>query len=200
MSLSPLQLGNGTVLLIDETNLGTGQLNEKGTRSVSALQSIATTQHLPMSYPYYELKVPTDLPIIIFTATSNGASLIGSEAFKIVLRDSPSLLPQDRQGDIEGKDEWEGVCSDVWRSRARLWWASVREKDVSMKEDLAVSGIESFANARQIDTRLTQSDFHRWLTVSRLLAISEGSQNINSIHWGTMRKMEGERLDRYFSI
>ena len=69
-----------------------------------------------------------------------------------------------------------------------------------MKEDLAVSGIESFANARQIDTRLTQSDFHRWLTVSRLLAISEGSQNINSIHWGTMRKMEGERLDRYFSI
>ena len=187
-------------MLVDETNLGTGQLNEKGTRSVSALQSIAMTQHLPMSYPYYELKVPTDLPIIIFTATSNGASLIGSEAFKMVLRDSHSFSPEGNQGDLEGKDEWEGECNNVWRDRARLWWASVREKDVSMKEDLAVSGIESFASARQIDTRLTQSDFHRWLTVSRLLAISDGSQNINSIHWGRMRKMEEERLNRYFSL
>ena len=264
-------MGKGTILLIDETHLGTGQLNERGVRSLSALQNIAMTQHLPMSYPYYELKVPTDLPLILFTATKNGSCLIASDALKIVLQNSStssssssyssssssslfnstnlinsvshtqqlkevnnqktfglliesngiidprsldsstSNLKDCEKGvekEVENEDEreiekenvWEGESDEVWKSRARQWWATVRENDVVMKEEVAISGIESFATARQTDTRLTQADFHRWLTISRLIAISEGSTEINWNHWNKMREIEGVRLDRYSSL
>ena len=81
---------------MDETQLDGGQLNDRGVRSVSAIQSIAVAQQLPMSYPYYELKVPTDLPMIMFTSAQKGACLSGSEALKIVLQ-SDSTFPSNEQ-------------------------------------------------------------------------------------------------------
>ena len=211
---------------MDETQLDGGQLNDRGVRSVSAIQSIAVAQQLPMSYPYYELKVPTDLPMIMFTSAQKGACLSGSEALKIVLQ-SDSTFPSNEQngtyehthgqGPMDQSEEFKeyspenyaensaehpeeySESDEVWRERARTWWASVRTHDVTMKESVAVSGVESFATARQTDSRLTQGDFHRWLTVSRLLALSEGCLEITAGHWERMREMEGRRLDRYFT-
>lgn len=169
-----------------------------------------------MSYPYYELKVPTDLPLLLLTCSTTGNSLSGaSAALKVVVQpptldpstscpmeeskiscvstvgtDTPSnTRPQEpHTDDSEKGSEW------LWTVRA--WWSTVRLIEVTMSESVAVEGVDSFAHARQSDLRLTQADFHRWLTVSRLLAVSEGSSEITSKHWAKMRDLEQMRLDR----
>ena len=80
--------------------------------------------------------------------------------------------------------------------KARMWWATVRLLDVTMCDDVAAQGIESFAQARQSDLRLAQNDFHQWLTVCRLIAVSEGAREITAEHWGKMRTLESIRVDR----
>lgn len=217
LSLSPLQLGSGTVLLVDETSVGEGTLTPTGTRSMCALRSIASHQQLPMSYPYYELKVPTDLPLLLLTCSSSGNSLSGaSGALKVVLQPPQPVqstsCPMEESKDsgigamqvadmpsTEGSLEPHDRDSEKgleWLGKARNWWSTVRLIEVSMSESVATEGVDSFAHARQSDCRLTQADFHRWLTVSRLLALSEGASEISSQHWSKMRDLERRRLDR----
>ena len=189
-----MQLGNGTVLIIDETRMGEGALTETGTRSLSALKGVASQQLLPVSYPYYELNVPTDLPVLCVTSSSSGNSIFGaSNALRVVLQQrtagsAPIIIDGSSCECIETDAEM--------LDRARAWWSSVRLTEVSMSESMAMEGINSFAAARQTDMRLMQNDFHRWLTVSRLLAVSEGAAGITSRHWDAMRRLEKRRLDR----
>ena len=227
-------------------------LTECGQQSYSALTTVLSTQLLPMAYPYYELKVPTDLPYLVFSASTGLRSFTADSALKIPLQPGyapavsvshastysfPHTLPQTYNSSLPhlypswipplnnennendaveitkmdentvSKDDVSGMESEytnethsLWCQRARQWWATVRETDVIMNETVAIAGIESFAAARQTDTRLTQSDFHRWLTISRLIAVSEGSIEINQKHWDHMRELESIRLDRISNV
>jgi hypothetical protein len=201
LSLSPLQLAAGTVLLIDETGLQEGTLNDTGSHSLGALSSVVTAQQLPYRYPYSVIKVPTDLPIIILTSSAGGNSLCGSGVGLKVMLKGPVLglegskVPFQDGSVGESKEDNNSVdnmvreinLSDVSRAGddnyvnekmivdVRTWWATVRLMDVSMTEAVAMNGVDEFANARQKNSRLTQADFHWWITVSRLLAISEGT-------------------------
>ena len=65
-----------------------------------------------------------------------------------------------------------------------------------MSETTARHAEDDFVHARQADARLTPADFHRWLTVARLLAGAMGDDELRVGHWERMRKLEGERLDR----
>ena len=201
---------------MDETTLGEGNLSPTGTRSMCALRSIVSHQQLPMSYPYYELKVPTDLPLLLLTCSTTGNSLSGaSAALKVVLQSSSldsstscpmeeskdgcvstvgtDMPPRERPLEPRTDDSEKGL---EWLQTVRAWWSTVRLIEVTMSESVAVEGVDSFAHARQSDLRLTQADFHRWLTVSRLLAVSEGASEITSKHWAKMRDLELRRLDR----
>ena len=84
-----------------------------------------------------------------------------------------------------------------WLGRARGWWAQCRHgPDMSMSEITARHAEDDFVHARQADARLTPADFHRWLTVARLLAAATGDTEIRVSHWDRMRAMESQRLDR----
>ena len=173
--------------------MGEGALTETGTRSLSALKGIAAQQLLPVSYPYYELNVPTDLTVLCVTSSSSGKSIFGeSNALKVILQQSTA-------GYAPSTDKSSCNCLETDAEmlvRARAWWSSARLTEVSMSESMAMEGVNSFAAARQTDMRLMQNDFHRWLTVSRLIAVSEGAAEITSRHWDTMRALEKSRIDR----
>jgi Mini-chromosome maintenance replisome factor len=233
LPLSPLQLARGTVLIIDESGLTEGTLTETGNRSVAALKSIALHQKLPISYPYYELLVPTDLPLIVVTSSPKGSALCGGPNVLLVVMcpmsgsaqkgdgDASSVskgsssapshsstavdaMDEDRnegvdgqeQDDDEDEDEDEDEEYEEWITKARMWWATVRMLDVTISDAVAAQCVESFAQARQTDLRLEQNAFHQWLTISRLVAISEGAREITAEHWSSMRALEAIRVDR----
>ena len=79
---------------------------------------------------------------------------------------------------------------------ARQWWAGVRLLDVRMGPDLISTAENAFVAARQANSKLDQSDFSRWLTLARLLAVSTGSSEVLPQHWRRMQEIEAEREKR----
>jgi hypothetical protein len=224
------------VLIIDESGLSEGTLTETGNRSVAALKSIALHQKLPISYPFYELLVPTDLPLIMVTSSPKGNALCGGPNVLLVvmcpasgsgqkgdadassvsqgLSSDPShsstvvdAMEEDGNEAVDGQEQEEDEDEDEddeeddeeykeWITEARMWWATVRMLDVTISDAVAAQCVESFAQARQTDLRLEQNAFHEWLTISRLIAISEGAKEITAEHWSSMRALEAVRVDR----
>ena len=76
---------------------------------------------------------------------------------------------------------------------ARAWWAQQRRQDVSMDAAMTKTAEDDFVSARQRDATLTSVDFHAWLTVARLLALSLGQNSITPSVWSHMREMESRR-------
>jgi hypothetical protein len=81
---SPLQLGAGTVLLINETRLTEGALTVQGTKSAHSLHTLCSSQNLPISFSYCEIKIPTDLSFIFFSRDSTSSLFSGSDVIRIV--------------------------------------------------------------------------------------------------------------------
>ena len=68
-----LQLAPGTVILVDETQLGEGQLKNRGVRNVQSLARVIKDQILGYRFPYHEFEFHTDLKVLI---VSKGKSLL----------------------------------------------------------------------------------------------------------------------------
>ena len=54
---SPLQLGEGTALIVDETRMAEGTLSPQGVQSVRALSEVVQRQTLPARFAYCEVAV-----------------------------------------------------------------------------------------------------------------------------------------------
>ena len=216
---SPLQVGSGTVVVVDETGMQEGQLNENGVRSAHALRTLASKQVLPVSFTYCEVPVPMDSPLLFLTTGERGSLFAGQETVR-VRAGICGVGVGSRAGRGQGKEEmdfsgeeprpgvncedfsgeeqqalWfqlQRVCEEQW-SDMRTWWAATRLQDVTM--DAAVTKVveDDFVNARQRDQALTSIDFHAWLTVARLLAVSLGERKITEDIWRRMRGLEEQR-------
>lgn len=68
-----LQLSDGTHLVLDETKLSPGKLNESGMKALSALNSIIKGQKVTYNFNYYSMEFDCDIPILIL---SEGKSLL----------------------------------------------------------------------------------------------------------------------------
>lgn len=68
-----LQVPHGTVLLVNETTLSAGQLNDQGVKNVGALQSLVDKMLLPYDFQYYSMDFPQDVAVI---SVSEGKSIL----------------------------------------------------------------------------------------------------------------------------
>lgn len=51
-----LQLPPGALLLLDETNMAAGAINEAGVRSLQALGRVLGDQQLPVDFQFYQVE------------------------------------------------------------------------------------------------------------------------------------------------
>ncbi|XP_046687305.1 mini-chromosome maintenance complex-binding protein-like [Homalodisca vitripennis] len=68
-----LQLSDKTHLVIDETMLEPGQLNDRGVRNCRALGSVISNQRLEYDFQFYPVEFNTDIPVLIL---SEGKSML----------------------------------------------------------------------------------------------------------------------------
>lgn len=61
----PLQLATSTQMVIDETTLSSGQLNDTGCKNLMAIQALVQQQIIPFDFSFYNVEFPTDIPIIV---------------------------------------------------------------------------------------------------------------------------------------
>jgi hypothetical protein len=180
---SALQLSTGTVLLCDETALGEGQLSPRGVKSLQSLHSLSVFQHLPLEFDYFSMNLPVDVPLVI---VSNPSSIIGAALTQVPLRmSSPS---QSQCSMIPALS-----LSDSDLDCARVWWTAVRHLPVEMSADMCDAAQNEFVSARQKDPAVSADDFHAWLCLSRLLALSNCDDCISIAHFQKAVEMEAKR-------
>jgi hypothetical protein len=184
---SPLLFSDGTVVLIDETQMAEGSLIPAGIKSFQALRSLSQNQILPIECEYFTTKLSTDAPIILCSTSPSTLNANGGRFLMVHI----------------GEDAVEGIMqtdiaeiSDESADTYRRYLALARNLDVTMDPEVAKAAENEFVSRRQDSTiptssMITVEDFHSWLVLARLIAKSRGLRAVTMEVW--VRAMELER-------
>lgn len=209
---SPLQLGQGTVLVLDERRMSEGKMmSNSAVAGVVAVKSVVNKQQLPVQFEYYQLLLQTDFPVIIHSASRSVLSSGDNNVISLPLChdiEAASKCPSDSSStcmDVEGRDEGQHThgggaerldhFDPVVHRDARCWWMGQRQcrHDISMTDEVLEMAEYDFVQARQIDPSVTMQNMHMWLVMSRLLAQALGASTITPDMWSHVRDMENNR-------
>ncbi len=182
-----LQLAAGTVLVLDETAMSAGQLNETGLKNLGAIQTMMQSQKLPYDFQFYQLEQPTDQPIII--ASMGRTMLKGAGEIQVALA-AARKIAQDggRQGDVR----YDGNIEE-----ARRFLVKARSMAFSIPQELEKQIENDLTEARKKDAvNVTAETFHSWLNLARLLCLSHGETSLSLDRWRQVLSMEAERISR----
>lgn len=82
LSSGLLQLSANTHLVVDETRLETGRLDQVGVLNVQELANVIKAQRIHYDFKFYQMDYDTDIPVLVF---SEGKSLLPviNASFKI---------------------------------------------------------------------------------------------------------------------
>eukprot|EP00854_Cymbomonas_tetramitiformis_P014472 gene14472-17106_t len=180
LTIGRLQLAEGTHLVVDETALQTGKLEEAGVRNMQSLQQVMTSQQLGYDFKYYEVSMNTDIPVAVL---STGKSVLADAAdILLPLRAvaAPGFLPLE----------------DALLAQVRTYVAVARDLPHNMSADMAKVVEDDLVAQRTAGANRTQEDFHRWLNLARSLCISFGETELTAHRWQHMKGMESTREER----
>lgn len=192
-----LQLADGTTLLLDETGLQPGRLSETGSASLAALRSLATTASCPLDFGYYELTTHTDVPVL---TVSSGASILPcSVAVHLRCDRAPC-----RSGLLDAAEADGGGGAAAVLARVREYLASARfgrhaispSAEAHVEASIAAVRARAAAASGVAGGALKAEDLHTLLTLSRLMSLSHGREELTIECWERVAAMEAARVAR----
>jgi Mini-chromosome maintenance replisome factor len=191
MSSGALQIAAGTQLVVDETVLQSGQLNEMGLRNLAALQGIMQQQKLAYDFQFFTMDQPTDAPITVLSTARTMLKGVGEVVVPLCPTAPTAANGAAVTAAIAG--------GDVGPSRHFL--AAVRavvgkSGAFSIPEAVAAHVEKDLAGAKQKDPSLTPESFHLRLNLARLLAVSHGEKELTPERWAQALEMENKRQER----
>ncbi|DBB18520.1 TPA: hypothetical protein ACH3X3_000160 [Trebouxia sp. C0006] len=178
---SALQLAPHTQLLLDESEIQQGQLTDVGCRNVAALGTLMASQVLDNDFDAYSLPMPVDAPV---TVLSVGASLLKPSVDLELPINTAGVSPQSAG---VGKDSLPAI---------RAYLHQVQHLEFQLDKDSSAWLSQDFVDARRQDQSVTGSDFHKQLTLARLLSVSWAETQMTKVRWHQMKAMEHARLSR----
>lgn len=204
-----LQVANGTTMLVNETALTAGQLNDQGVKNIAALQSLIDKMLLPYDFHYYNMDFPQDVAVV---TVSEGKSVLPVTVVVPIVSTiattaemQPSLLLEEQV--LE--------CFRVFVSVLRSFVVTIGNEEAEMAEKhymkcrksqqkvvvnirmtLYVVRNESSKADKCVYDVLQLEDLHRWLRLARLVALSRGEGQISKDSWSAMLVLEAKRLAR----
>nr|CCA17582.1 conserved hypothetical protein [Albugo laibachii Nc14] len=181
LRVGALQLPNGTALVLDETNLSAGKLDEKGYRNINAVQSLISRMQLPYDFQYFHLEFPQDVSIV----SVSGSKSVFSSLIQIPVQPgqlaSKVLDPASLRTSVE--------CF-------RMYLVAMRSLQVKIGNEQADTAEKYFVNRRKEDKCVTSEDLDRWLRLARLQAISHGEDQVSNASWERVVDLDSIRSQR----
>jgi hypothetical protein len=184
---SLLQMAPGSIVILDETDMTQGALNNEGVRSLDVVKTFVTKQQLGIDYEYYQWHINVDEPTIIVSSTPT-----------IVASEDIIQLKLDFSEAIGSSSNVVDSMTGQSAEHARYWWATCRNLEVKMNEATSKHAEDAFVRARQEDEKTMSFDFHRWLRLARLLAISYGDAFITTEHFDRAMLLDAKRKSILF--
>ena len=173
---SPLQVCDGTVVILDETVLETGALTEKGTGNVQVIRTLLTSQQLNYDFTYHPLAIPMRVPCVTLSRTR-------------------SIFPFDVS--IPLRPTQPATLSQLPTS-FHAYIHSLRSLAVDLSPEMQEEVSRSFVQRRK-ETTVTVEDLHLWLNLSRLRAKSYGRSELSKEDWEQALGWEQARKARLVS-
>jgi len=174
-----LQLAAGTCLLLDESNMSAGQLNEGGVKAVQAIQSLLADQNLLCDYCNYDVRIPLEVNCIV---ASRGAA---------ILKGSDVLLPM-KPADAGSIPSLPGGLD---AARFFLGLVTKQTQPLRIPDHVANTFSEDFAKVRQ-EIQVGQELGHVWMALARAHCLTHGESELSVERWRAVFELEKERLRR----
>jgi hypothetical protein len=179
---APLQLAHGTHLLVDETSLAPGQLDAVGVRNIQALRDVISCQKCDVDFQFYSTTLPTDAPAL---TCSRSTSLLPADVTITVRCTCQPSCPPPQQ-----------LADHAALAPLRAYLAAAKHAPHAIDADVAAHVEADLVASRAVDATLGQADFHRWLTIARLLATSAGQTALSTATWTRARELEAAAVQR----
>ena len=204
----PLQLASGTTLVLDETALSAGALNDRGVRNARALADLATTQELEMDFSFHAMRVPTDVNVVAVSGSRTSGIVEGLDASVALRMTAEPRVPiigcDSSSSDFEEPSRSHETSSKTSQARfdaaslaeMRAFVARARSSSHAIGADAGARIESAMVAARASDPNATQETFHRWLTMARLAALARGETELKIEHWDRARECERLAAER----
>lgn len=178
-----LQLAPGTFLLLDESEMREGEVNDNGVRALQALSSLVSDQLLPCDFNTYDVQIPLEVNCMFL---SKGVSILKLADLVLPLR------PQANQGVDAGLGGHGGLDA----ARFLLGLITRHTKPFRMPEHVVAGFSQDFAQLRQDFQDIGQRTVHVWRSLARAICFTHGEEEITMERWQSIMALERERLKR----
>ncbi|CAH7688209.1 putative alanine racemase-domain-containing protein [Phakopsora pachyrhizi] len=186
-----LQLGPGTLLFIDSSNMKEGQLNSIGVKNVEALQKLIEDAKLLYSFPYSNYEFEVQLRIIL---VSSGSKTFLNGFWSVPVNGSLKALKKDQEIKVPTEEEliaWRCLIQDTCT------------KEIVIPESLSSEIQNTFVTIRrgamtatEADKAMSQEELGKRLELSRLIGLIDGKGEVGLEDWQLACKMEKIRKVR----
>ena len=165
-----LQAPDGTVLLVDETRLQSGQLTALGRSNMAALETLLQTQSLSYDFGFHPIEFPTDIPVLVLSSAPS--------VFQDLLRCRIFWTPISKSDSSSSPGSSTSFSFGTFGSfdvfRHYLQTARQTEFRPQISEEFLAQVESSFVQLRKADPSIQAVDLQDILTIARLVALSEG--------------------------
>lgn len=181
-----LQLPLHTHLVLDETKLENGKLEQNACLALTEISDLIKLQSISYDFGFYKIPFLTDVPVL---TVSDGKSLLPND-FAVKLK------PESEAVELVNENIAAGVHYIKPRLNSiRRYLAQCRQVNFEIGEDETKMIEADFAKMRE-DRNLDVEELHSLMVVSRLIGISEGRGKLDETAWSTAKGLEVERLSR----
>jgi hypothetical protein len=151
-----LQLAPGSLVVLDETVMNAGQLQETGLKNLGALQKLMQMQKVPYDFQYYHLDQSTDCPVIILSV---GKSMFKESGGIVVPLHGATRPLEDKDAVLSALEQCDAVPT-------RQYLATMRKLDFTIPSSIEKLVEQEMTDARKTDaSNITAETFHMWLNV-----------------------------------
>ncbi|RZC40480.1 mini-chromosome maintenance complex-binding protein [Asbolus verrucosus] len=187
LTSSVLQLSSNTHLVLDETKLSTGKLNETGINGVKALANAIKNQKTMYDFTYYQLEFDCDIPFLIL---SEGKSMLPSDVHIVLEPDEMHLNTFN-----EILEAARHFLKPDLLNEMRLYITQAKLTQYEITDGIQELVQNEFVNMRQ-KGNVSGDDLHNLLVLARLVCISQGKNTLNPECWKQACSLEEARKER----
>lgn len=180
---TPLQLVPDTPLILDECGMTAGVLQQQGIDNTRVLRSLMLEQQLPIDFQYYQQSFPTSHPVICL---SQGRSI-----FKDCIDLTLPLLWDPTAGQTSAAGEAAKSLDAL-----RQYMTTLQGKEVVVPQALSEFLISEFSRLHEEHKKFGPNEFNRLISLSKLMALSHGRQEVDLDSWRWTMEVERQRAAR----
>lgn len=183
-----LQLAPHTHLVLDETAMKAGKLENNGVLGMQFISHLIKSQQLKCDFQYYQIDFHSNLAILIL---SEGRSMLPNNS-QIAIRPSDN----DAVKLIEETLKSAKYYLRTKLSSIRRYLTLCKVQEFAMMDEESKMIQDDFVEMRKENKNIGPEQLHNLLVLSRLIGIGRGQNALNKESWLKAKDMEMQRVER----